>query len=122
MRESNPGVRTKARRKHRSLHLMHLDPYKNCFFKIKHFKTSFQMSKKICFLKFSLEWVEYSKSRVAEVENSVKYLRRENEELKLDCEILRDQLSNLTSSSQGQCHTDTEAHSTLTRFDFQESK
>ena len=36
--------------------------------------------------------VKYSETQVHEQENSVKYLRHENEELKITCEILRDQV------------------------------
>ena len=62
-----------------------------------------------------LELVKYSESRVAEVENNVKYLRRENEELKLDLEILRAQMP---SRSRNTSLTD-DSSSTISRFEFQ---
>ena len=52
---------------------------------------------------------------MAEVENNVKYLRRENEELKLDLEILRAQMP---SRSRNTSLTD-DSSSTISRFEFQ---
>ena len=62
--------------------------------------------------------VKYSESRVAQVENNVKYLRRENEELKLDLEILRSQMP---SRSRNTSLTD-DSSSTISRFEYQVSQ
>ena len=56
--------------------------------------------------------------RVAQVENNVKYLRRENEELKLDLEILRSQMP---SRSRNTSLTD-DSSSTISRFEYQVSQ
>ena len=66
--------------------------------------------------------MKYSESRVHEVEHNVKYLRRENEELKLDCEILRDQVNQITGHSRKGSLTDPESNgSQISRFEFQEN-
>ena len=49
------------------------------------------------------------------MENNVKYLRRENEELKLDLEILRSQMP---SRSRNTSLTD-DSSSTISRFEYQ---
>ena len=78
-------------------------------------------SVKMCMM-YILDLVKYSESRVHEVEHNVKYLRRENEELKLDCEILRDQVNQITGHSRKGSLTDPESNgSQISRFEFQEN-